>query len=372
MTSTSRLVALIAGLLLSGGAGAQELADLNKPITLDIPGMELPFVTSLQPLGGWPLTFHLLANKPIGLGTLSSGPLPAGEGTKAYVVWADPDGQWSFGCLHGPGATCPPVDETYLEFRPGLTAQGSSGDRLTVKAFLPAPYGSGLYNGNVFDHPIWSLHAGGFGKSSALPGLVVLGDTGAARQFTADPALGIARTGLAWNVAGFIGAVAWTASDRMPFLARTSVTAQMNVPTGLFQPILFVDFGTCVGYGGYPSICPSWKWSIDGVYREGDPTTVIAAWRAIVTTVRAFVLDGPAPDLIGDLNHDGVIDARDALLMTNPVTGSGYKLLSGERVVKFQTVEDYPFPGIMFDFDGDGMVQPPAPAGAGGVVKIPR
>jgi hypothetical protein len=375
MMKSTRLFVVAAAALLHQSASAQELLDLKKPITLDIPGMELPFVTSLQPLGGWTLTIRMFANKPLGIGTESNLGLPPAQ-SKAWIVWADPDGRFSFGCLPNPEYACPlPVDETYLEFAPGLSPQRGTGDFLTVKSYTTKPPGTPQV-GNTTDKPLWSLHGGGFGRSSAVPGLVILSDTGVGREFTYDPVTAIHQTGKARNLAGFIDSVAWTVTDRKPFLPRTSVIAQMNVPNGLFQPILFVDYGACeyTGTSGnkFWGACPTFKWSIDGKRTDGDTASVLNEWKAIATTVRIAVVDGPAPDLLEDMNGDGVIDSRDLIRITNPVTGSPYKLLSGERVVKFQTLEDYMFPGIQFDFDGDGMVHPPAPAGGGTVKPIPR
>jgi hypothetical protein len=365
MPSRSRFIVLAAALLLHQSAGAQELADLNKPITLDLPGL-LPFVTSTQPIGGWSLTVRMLANKPIGIGSNLGGIYPPYGSRQGWIVWADPDGKFSFGC-NPQFFTCPPHDETYLEFNMGLTSQGSAGPPLQVNTYDPQKHDN---SGLLFLGP----PSGGYGKSSAVPGLVILSDTGVGREFTLSATTGIEQTGRARNIAGFVDSVAWTANDHMPFVPRTSVTAQMNVPYGMFKPILFVDYGSCpmtTPTGTIPAPCTTWKWSIEGHYTTGDTTAILASWRAIVTTIRIFVLDGPAPDLLEDLNHDGVIDARDALLAVNPVTSKPYRLLSGERVIKFKTLEQEEFPGIPFDFDGDGMVQPPAPASAGGIVRVP-
>jgi hypothetical protein len=91
-----------------------------------------------------------------------------------------------------------------------------------------------------------------------------------------------------------------------------------------------------------------------------------------VTTVRIFVLDGAAPDHFDDMNGDGKVDSRDALLTINPATGMKFKLLSGERVIRFQTLVQEDSPGIDFDFNGDGMTFPVAPPGGGTIVKIPK
>ena len=192
---------------------------------------------------------------------------------------------------------CPlPVDETYLEFAPGISAQRDTGELLTVKSYTARPPGTPQV-GNTTDKPLWGLHIRGFGPSSAVPGLVILSDTGVGREFTYDPITAIRQTGKARNLAGFVDSVSWTVTDRKPFLPRTSVVAQMNVPNGLFQPILFVDYGACE-YTFTPGnttwgACPTFKWSIDGRRADGDTTSVLNEWKAIVTTVRIAVVEGP-------------------------------------------------------------------------------
>jgi len=377
MMKRARFFVLAAAVLLHQGASAQELADLNKPITLDIPGMELPFVSSLQPLGGWPLTIRMFANKPIGIGTYGSRGLFPPEQSPAWIVWSDPDGCFSF-AMALPGHECASRDETYLEFAPGLTSQGSTGDPLIVKTYQFPTQDHPEIVGNKKERSL-GLQLGGFGRSTAIPGLVILSDTGVGREFTLDEAKGIAQTGRARNLAGFVNSVAWTVNDRMPFLPRTSVTAQMNVPRGLFKPILFVDYGDCPSTPGL--VCEIWSWTLEGRSASGSPAAMLAALNGKVTTVRIFVVNGPAPEFLDDVNHDGVIDHRDALLTLQPddqpgdgfnTGGVPYRLISGERVVRFQTLDQEEFPGIPFDFDGNGMVHPPAPAGPGGVGTIPR
>jgi hypothetical protein len=359
MMKIARVVALAAAVLVGRSATAQEFADLNKPITLDL-GL-LPFVKSLEPIGGWPLTIRMLANKPIGLGTQPQSfalpPYGSALPDKAWIVWSNPDGKFSFGCdsTNLPsGFNCPPIDETYLEFTLGLPVQGGT---------LPRPPPVSSYNGvNGVNNGTRAVGpAAGYGASPAVPGLVILSDTGVGREFISDPVTGITQKPTAINLAGFVNSVAWTANDRMPLLPRTVVTAQMNVPYALFMPIVLADRGRV-------PFAPI-TWQIDGKTGTGPDTDLVAALNARVTTVRIFVLDGPAPDKIPDLKGDGTIDSRDALLMTNPVTGKPYKLLSGERVIKFQTLVEEFWP-IDFDFDGNGMFPPVAPPG-GGTIKTP-
>lgn len=367
-----RLVALTAAVLLHQSASAQELLDLNKPITLDIPGMELPFVTSLQPGGDWPLTIRMFANKPLGIGTKYNAGVYPPLTDRAWIVWSDPDGVFSFACIPSKWTPpCPATDETYLEFAPGVTKWPPDLVPLKVKSYTFNNQDP-TYVGNTTERSL-RISAGLFGASSAVPGLVILSDTGVGREFTQDDHTGIAMTGKAWNLAGLISSVEWTVTDRNPFLPRTSVTAQLHVPPGLFGPILFVDYGACSMAGvSIPVPCQTWKWTVDGVFGSGTPQAFSAAIAANVTTVRIFVVDGPAPGKVANENGDNVIDSRDVVRMTNPVTGKPYKLLSGERIIRFQTLNQAELPAVPFDFDGDGMGQPVLPAGGGGVVKIPK
>ena len=84
-----------------------------------------------------------------------------------------------------------------------------------------------------------------------------------------------------------------------------------------------------------------------------------------VVTVRAFVVNGRAPDELADLNHDGVIDVADALR-------AGLEVLSEQAEVRFVQFHELPvFHG--FDFDGDGLAAGPVlPAAPGDLTPPPR
>jgi hypothetical protein len=91
------------------------------------------------------------------------------------------------------------------------------------------------------------------------------------------------------------------------------------------------------------------------------------ALNAHITTLRIFVVSGTAPDQIADANGDGVVNIRDAQAM-------GLTPLSRESIVRVQSLhqEVEPALGIPFDFFGDGLDLPPAPAGGGTIRDIPR
>jgi len=184
----ARIVALAAAVLLGRTATAQEFADLNKPITLDL-GL-MPFVTSLEPIGNWPLTIRMLANKPLGIGTERGQAFPPylGSGVgRAWIVWSDPDGVFSFGCdpsMLPSGKTCPATDETFLEFTPGLPAKGGT-------AAPPSKVNTWDWAnkvGNTTNTPKSVGPAAGYGASPAVPGLVILRLDAALYFFNANTA----------------------------------------------------------------------------------------------------------------------------------------------------------------------------------------
>jgi hypothetical protein len=80
-----------------------------------------------------------------------------------------------------------------------------------------------------------------------------------------------------------------------------------------------------------------------------------------------FVVSGNAPDELVDANGDGVVNIRDAEAM-------GLVPLSREAIVRLQSLhqEIDPALGVPFDFFGDGLDLPPAPAGGGAIRDVPR
>jgi hypothetical protein len=216
----------------------------------------------------------------------------------------------------------------------------------------------------------------GNGASPNVPGLVILSDTGVGNVWEEDLVGGalkgvrLVKPRVARNLAGFINFVSWTLNDRMaPTPGRSSVTAHMTVPFALMRPVTLADFDA-VDMDGNGTLDMREAWRIDG-----GPLTIgtasyglVDALNRHVTTLRIFAVSGQAPDEFVDQDGNGRVDIRDAELTP------GVTLLSRETIVRFQTLNQDVAAGyaVLFDFFGDGLIPPPAPAGSGGIRDIPR
>jgi hypothetical protein len=77
--------------LVCGPAFAQNAsAPQDVPATIDVPGTKAN-VVSLQTAGAWPLTIRLLANRPIGIATVSVPDSFPTRTQRAFIVFVDPD-----------------------------------------------------------------------------------------------------------------------------------------------------------------------------------------------------------------------------------------------------------------------------------------
>ncbi len=161
------------------------------------------------------------------------------------------------------------------------------------------------------------------------------------------------------NLAGFLTSVAWEMNDSVK---HSDVVLHMNVPNGLFQPV--VQFDTCVGIpSNNPLVCSGGQlFRVDG----GPLATSLAGLGDKVTTLRIFVVNGTAPSVLSDLDGNGVVDSKDAVL-------AGYSLISKETTLRFRTFSQDEIPGFIVDLDGNHLAPaPPLPAGGGQVTPIPR
>jgi hypothetical protein len=96
---------------------------------------------------------------------------------------------------------------------------------------------------------------------------------------------------------------------------------------------------------------------------------LLALMNSKVVTIRAFVVNGTAPSVLSDLNGDGFVGAKDAVL-------AGYQLVSGEEVMQMVGFYDDNldvFP-LLFDFDGNGdaLGKFVAPGGPGQITQVPE
>ena len=419
-----------------------------KPVTLTVlapvsPSEFPPLIgrflnTPTETSGGWPITLQLTAdnNQLLGIATELLPPFPE-NGRRGFLVFdVGPDPCLSFLPLKvlASGDPCfhAPVDETYLEFTPGVvlpgvnTAIGNSdqllrltdtggGGRPTIltQSFNgtslqtnPSPIGpfTGgpdtlhdvcLSDFRLFDIgqaqacpggpcplPDFSCHSipdvldgYGYGASAILPGLVLVADAGPSVMLQQDPAVNpngdfLLRDGQghrqARNLGGFVNAVGYELNNA---LKLTSVVAHMTVPGFLFDPIVVED--RCVGIpffpepagGPDPNACKGAP-----IFRiDGGPETTTPPDPNRVITFRLFVVNRAAPDVLADVNGDGIVDSKDAV-------AAGYALLSNEVKVQVKLRNQAELPFFFYDFDGNGDPSGPIvlPAGGGGITPVPR
>jgi hypothetical protein len=153
---------------------------------------------------------------------------------------------------------------------------------------------------------------------------------------------------------------------------ETSVQAHLNVPYALFDPVILYDNNISIPtYDEAGVLCGE----DDALYRlDGGPLTCWVDGGAsnfdpiaydTVTTVRVFVVDGVAPDILEDVSGNGRIDSYDAELM-------GYRVLSNQGTTRFRQWAEI-FCNFPYDFDGDGFGGTcVAPGRPGGIVRPPR
>jgi hypothetical protein len=398
-------------------------------LTRFLPAQRLPTETS----GGWPLTVRLTASNRdlLGIGTRFTPVFPEGSQT-GFLVFADPDGchSWIPPVVLAPGPCFhAPQDETYVEFTPTVNRAGVTGagnperlihltdfggggrpaiftnailnptpvltpvgpfaggpdttQSLCLPGYLdpvtgaprllsaegPVPVGGVCGDGFLLTEVPTLLDGYGYGASAALPGLVVLSDAGvglvldANFNFPSGPLQ-------ARNLAGFLNLVAYELDD---VSKQTNILATMNVPGGLFNPLVLAD--TCVGIPSSDPPTPNQCQGIPIVRVDGGPSVSRCLFcqdfadflNQKIITVRIFVVNGTAPDILSDLDGDGKITAKDAAL-------AGLQLLSGEEVVRFKIFHQEELPALFFDFDGNGDPSGPIvlPAGGGGLTPPPR
>jgi hypothetical protein len=223
----------------------------------------------------------------------------------------------------------------------------------------------------------------GYGADDDAPGLALFSDTGVG--LVLDEGFNPGQPRQSRNLAGLVHSVAYELNDAT---SKTSVQVHLNVPgsrtvgaplsagpfipalspLGLFTPAVLADF--CVGD---PQSC-----NINGaglVRIDGGPLTDMTAaevgvfLNSQVVTLRAFVVNGTAPSLLADLNGDGFVGAKDAVL-------AGYSLLSGEKTFRLVGYYDEELFNLVlpYDFDGNGEAigAVAAPKAPGSITIVPR
>ena len=359
------VLTLAGGLLVPSVAQAQKLTTevisprlgLLNPL---LPSSLLPKETS----GGWPLTIRLTSNNEIGIGTAFLPAFPE-DGVTGFLIFTDPDGCPSFSpaVITNPISPCfnAPVDETFFEFTNdtdlvGVPDQAGNSFRQAAltdsfgggppsmlvfnevtgtNSFLQA-YGPRTSAPNSTDTPVGrcvsrfgvtdlacasnadctgpfavtcetvplEVDGKGWGADDDAPGVVLLANTGPGVvldqnfNFPAGPRQ-------LRNLAGFLTSVAWEMNDSAK---HSDVVLHMNVPNGLFKPVVQED--TCVGIVSN-GVCRGGElFRVDG----GPQVTSIAGLGDKVTTLRIFVVNGTAPSVLSDGDGNGVVDSKDAVL----------------------------------------------------------
>jgi hypothetical protein len=345
----------------------------------------------LTSAAGWPLVFKLTANQSLGIAQNYEPPDFPLENTTGYVLIADPDGCLSLPPPFQPSGTCQGVtDETYLEFtndvdRAGVpdghiagNPVGNPGRRLALaddaqsgspffNTYVGAPRQVGPRTGIDSDDGF------GFGADDDLPGLVVLSANGNGLVLDADfsrPANRAQR-----NLAGFLN---WVSYELRSAGGKTVVHAGMNVTQDLIAPLVVAD--DCVGTFTDPNsiYCEQPpRYRIDGspvVLHSPANTTLFqdlypSIAGAITYRIRAFVVSGVAPSVLGDEDGDGDVDAADA-------RAAGYTVISDEATLSLRryvgSVCGSEANYFQADIDGNGrsmtaVICPPGP----GSIKSP-
>lgn len=406
-----------AGLRAGSVAGTHSPAPLQTSVTAAAKGapkppplvkldIEAPRYNPRLPLGtmfsssGWPIIIRADASgDALGIATNALPPLFPAERQTGYVVFADPDG-----CLELPppfdsaGTPCAgfPSDETYMEFtndvdQAGLADNAGNPGRRVALA-VPADSGRPVFhavgdpNGDFVLEPV-DVEVGpatgenvndgfGYGADDDFPGLVLLTPVGNGLVLDADfnrPAYKVER-----NLAGFLQ---WVGYELSSATQNTVVHAGMIVPYGLVAPLMKTD--DCIGaLGASPPCTEPARFRVDG----GPLTQIPGAtgpgpftgsyplvFEAPTYELRAFIVSGVAPSTLADINHDGVVSARDATL-------AGYNVISNEEVVRFHQVHGTFCGGVVNvnvffdDVDGNGFATDTivCPAGPGRITPIPK
>jgi hypothetical protein len=285
-------------------------------------------------------------------------------------------------------------DETWVEFTPGLsfkqpvgTGTGSEEEEEPVlwkwgsicddaeptpncvSGFVRGPYGPDL--GTVGDDVR-------YGSWRRMPGLVVLADHGPGVKFIepdegdtvpAPDFFDLIEPREGRNLAGFFQSATYSLKGG---IGETSLMAHLNVPYELFSPVVLFDNNISI-----PTLDDSdvLCGENDALYRmDGGPLTCfvgggLASLDSVVNntvvTLRVFMLDGVAPDILEDRDGNGRIDIHDAELM-------GFHPVSPQVTTRFKQYHEY-FCGYPYDFDGNG-IGGSCVAGArpGGLTQPPR
>jgi hypothetical protein len=321
-----------------------------------------------QLTGGWPLVIRATAPR--------GAPTYALNEVALAVVASDPGG--CFDKLFDgtdPGGSClhVPPKEAYTSVWIDSDAPGLEdpirGQRDLKDALVDSAGGGGpIFRGLGPDGSPTFVTAGpdtgaevrdgyGFGANDDWPQLVLLSSHGLG--IVLDEYFNRGATERRRNLAGFLG---WVAYDLADEKGRSVVSSGTVVPYALFSPLVMVDeaVGQPDAGGDYRS---NFQLRVDGgPVRTGNFTCLSKQYDELLYAadyeLRAFLVNGPAPSVLSDMDGDSDVDAADAEL-------SGYEVISNERTVRFQLWDgEFGFSSnayfsdrsnrIHADFDGNG------------------
>jgi hypothetical protein len=301
---------------------------LAQDLTIKVDGIDSNI--PLEVSSGWPLRIQLQAANPAMLvqGKPTDPQIFFNEFGQPFARFVPPQGPISskqYASLLFP-------DGNSVQFIPDVlpvTAVANPPQLLTTVLFSTS--------GHLVNLP--PLSGGNYGASANLPGLVILTDAGTGLVF--DQNFNLTTPLKQRNVAGFTSSVLYTLNNEVATPNQAGqfvITAQMAVPPELFVPVAEVDdnvgplnladcpfmflFGPCS--------TATWMWRIDGgKLSSGSQGDLDFALSDRVSNIRVFAVNGKAPDVLVDLNGDGVVDSTDARL-------AGYEVISNEAKVQIR------------------------------------
>ena len=302
-------------------------------------GAEQP---AFQPASGWPVTVEVVINE---------DKLRGFSKAKSFFPFRESGGRIELGGASKGGTNFQPMgswgnQKAIVEVNPGLSLP--SGEA-TNPATSAAAIGSGP-QAFVEGGPFTGSEADGygFGHSWRFPGLVLVADAGPG--ILTDDALCPRDPVQAHNLAGFFHSIAYELKNAR---GRSTLVAHMNVPRGLFAPIVNPNCKlSSIFQSGFPrgdsqqklkAIERFWRQQSSSPAKEAGEMEGPAGERVLqrqidikpqdeplpdceegwgaqylsqplaTVTLRAFLVDGQSPDVLLDLDGDGVVNRVDAV-----------------------------------------------------------
>jgi hypothetical protein len=319
---------------------------LSQAVNAASPWYELQIVlppasngqVTTQLTGGWPLVIRATAPK--------GAPTYALDEVTLAVVASDPSGCFDKLSSADPGGTClsAPPKEVYTSIARDFDAPGLQdilGQRDLMDALVDSAGGGGpTFRGLGPGGSATFVTAGpdtgaevrdgyGFGANDDWPQLVLLSNHGVG--IVLDEYFNSGPTERRRNLAGFLS---WVAYDLADEKGRSVVSSGTVVPHALFSPLVMVDdaVGQADSGGAYRA---NFQFRVDGgPIRTGNANCLQTPYydELLYGTdyeLRAFLVNGPAPSILSDMDGDGDVDAADVEL-------SGLEVISSERTVRFR------------------------------------